>query len=81
MESSDRALHPRELELIEIAQYSFSNEEAEAAMTSLREEFDPTYHWCWECDGVVTTVKDCCLTDLNKERAEKSSEDNSALPF
>ena len=81
MEPRIRKFPPRELELITIAESNPSDKEAEAAMAILREEFDPTYHWCWECDGLVTTTKDCCLTNLTKEGIEENPEDSSTLPF
>ena len=36
-------------------------------MKVLREEYDETYKWCEDCDGLVTTEKNCCLNkNLNE---------------
>lgn len=44
-----------------IACYGESDTEANAAMKELKERFDPTYHFCLDCDGLPTTEKNCCL--------------------
>jgi hypothetical protein len=43
------------------AQDSFSDEVANSAMKELRKNFDPTYMWCADCDGLVVKEKDCCM--------------------
>lgn len=49
----------REDELINEAMWAESEEEASEAMRQLREEFDPTYHWCEDYDGLVMTLQEC----------------------
>lgn len=34
------------------------------SMQILRDDFDPTYFWCNECDGLVCREKDCCLNQV-----------------
>jgi len=37
------------------------NAKANAAMKELREKYDKSYGWCYDCDGLVVKKKDCCL--------------------
>lgn len=52
--------------LILIAERSLDDKAANEAMKELRERFDKTYFWCEDCDGLVTTEKDCCLNNLSE---------------
>ena len=54
-----------ENELILIAESSNDDNEANAAMKELRENYDPNYFFCWECDGLVCKEMDCCLNKLD----------------
>lgn len=49
-----------EEELIKIAQWDESNELANLAMQKLRDNYDPTYFFCEDCDCLVCKSKDCC---------------------
>jgi hypothetical protein len=51
--------------LIAIATFSEHEDVALAAMKRLQGEFDPTYVWCNECDGLVVREMDCCLNKLD----------------
>ena len=46
---------------------------ANRCMKTLREEFDPTYIWCPDCDGMVVKEKDCCMN--------RAPEDNEETPI
>jgi hypothetical protein len=59
-----------EIELIQIAQDHPDEDKANAAMRELRSEYDETYHWCLDCDGLVTKEAGCCL-NLLKEIEKK----------
>lgn len=50
-----------EKRLINIAQYSLDDNEANAAMEELRRQFDSSYGWCSDCDDLVTTELMCCM--------------------
>jgi len=52
--------HETENELIVIAENDPDDEKAKMAMKKLREQFDSTYGWCNDCDGLVCKEKDCC---------------------
>jgi len=54
-----------EYDLCKIAQTDESDDKASEAMRELRKRFDSTYFWCEDCDGLVTTEKECCLEKLN----------------
>lgn len=57
-----------EIELIEIAERHLIDKKANFAMKILREEYDKTYGWCEDCDGLVITEKNCCLNrNLNEQ--------------
>jgi hypothetical protein len=49
-----------EIELIILAEQNSNNNLANKAMRQLRERFDKTYIWCYDCDGVVCKEQDCC---------------------
>ena len=53
-------------ELIKIAQQHPDDELANKAMKELHEKFDKSYIWCYDCDGLVCKLKDCCLNIINK---------------
>lgn len=38
-----------------------SDKESSEAIKKLREEYDSTYGFCMDCDGLVVKEKDCCL--------------------
>ncbi len=57
----------REGALINTAMFHQDDEVAATAMKALREEFDNTYGWCEDCDGLVCKVKDCCMNRDNKQ--------------
>jgi len=67
----ERNMLGREERLVNIATFHSSDKIANAAMKALREEFDETYGWCEDCDGLVCKEQDCCLnqpiTDDNFE--------------
>lgn len=65
-----------ESELIHIATWSDSEEEAIAAMNELRNNYDPTYIWCCDCDGRVVKDGDCCY---NKKVEDNDDIDYSAI--
>tara|TARA_R110000803_G_C11807309_1_gene300208 strand:+ start:392 stop:589 length:198 start_codon:yes stop_codon:yes gene_type:complete len=50
-----------ENELIILAQWDICDKIANAAMNELRTNFDKTYGWCDDCDGLVCKEKECCL--------------------
>ena len=50
-----------EEELIDLAEMHPDENVANGAMKELRERFDATYFWCYDCDGMVCKEKDCCL--------------------
>ena len=56
-----------ESELISIAQCHESDDEASKAMRELRSIFDPSYIWCWHCDGLVVKEKNCCMNTRNDD--------------
>ncbi|MFT5347785.1 MAG: hypothetical protein ACI9M3_000819 [Bacteroidia bacterium] len=56
-----KAQESRELRLMRIAQEVGSQKIARNAMGILRIEFDKTYGWCEDCDGLVIKESDCCL--------------------
>ena len=60
-EAKERASKMAEVTLIDAAQNSEDESEANEAMRLLREKFDPTYGWCEDCDGLVCKEKDCCM--------------------
>jgi hypothetical protein len=53
--------------LIYIAEQHPEDSVANEAMKQLKENYDPNYFWCWECDGLVTTKEKCCLTLIEKQ--------------
>ena len=55
----------RETRLMRIAQEVGSQKIAREAMQALRNEFDKTYGWCEDCDGLVIKEADCCLNRLD----------------
>lgn len=55
----------REDGLINKAMWAESEEEASEAMRQLREEFDPTYHWCEDYDGLVMTLHECTMKQID----------------
>ena len=50
-----------EWNLVATAQNTEDDQAANEAMRLLRENFDPTYGWCEDCDGLVCKEKDCCM--------------------
>ena len=52
--------------LIWIAEQGDCDKNASEAMKQLREKYDKTYFWCWDCDGCVTTSQCCCMNVNNK---------------
>ena len=50
-----------ERKLVITAETHHDDDIAAKAMKELRTKFDKTYGWCWDCDGLVTKEKDCCL--------------------
>lgn len=54
-------MEEQEIRLIVLAQTSKDDCTANQAMKDLRDKFDKTYGWCWDCDFVVVKEKDCCL--------------------
>jgi len=50
-----------ERDLCALAERSDSDEVAKAAMRRLRREYDGSYGWCRECDGLVVKEDHCCL--------------------
>ena len=60
--------------LIHVATYGNDNN-ANLAMKKLRENFDNTYFWCMECDGLVVKELECC-----KNRPTVVAEVNQELP-
>ena len=50
-----------ERRLVITAEIHPNEDKAESAMKELREKYDKTYFWCWDCDGLVTKEKNCCL--------------------
>lgn len=57
----------KENELIKIAQMSQSDEDANRAMRDLRNNYDETYGWCMDCDGLVVKKGDCCMNIKSDE--------------
>ena len=53
--------YQKELDLINIATFDPSDSVANAAMKQLRKDYDPTYMFCLDCDGLVVKEKECCL--------------------
>lgn len=51
----------REQELINIAEQHVDDVIANEAMKKLREEFDSSYKWCEDCDGMVVMERNCCM--------------------
>lgn len=51
----------REEQLVLIAQSHPNELTANHAMRLLRKEYDKTYGWCEDCDGLVCKEKDCCI--------------------
>lgn len=47
--------------LVKVATFHVEDEIANKAIKILRENFDSTYFFCTDCDGLVTTFKNCCL--------------------
>lgn len=60
-----------ELKLIETATFHPDDSTANAAMEELRNNFDKTYFWCEDCDGLVVKEKECCLHPDFKQSLEK----------
>lgn len=50
-----------EKNLIKTAELDQDDKVAIAAMKKLREDYDPTYMWCSDCDGMVVKEAECCL--------------------
>lgn len=48
-----------EQELISLAETG-NDKEANEAMAILRNEYDPSYVWCADCDYIVVKEIDCC---------------------
>jgi hypothetical protein len=57
-----------ELKLIQIAEMHEDDNIAAKAMRELRDNHDPTYIWCADCDGLVVKKKDCCLNKIKNEQ-------------
>ena len=51
----------KENNLINTAMWSGDEGKANLAMVQLIKEFDPTYFFCNDCDGLATTKANCCL--------------------
>lgn len=73
---NDLSKNVGQITLINIAETCPDDKIANEAMKILREEYDPTYMWCVECDGVVCKEKDCCI---NKNQV--SNENNLEVSF
>lgn len=43
------------------------HEESNRAMEILRKRYDSTYFWCKNCEGLVTTKSECCLTSIKQK--------------
>lgn len=54
-----------ELNLIQTAEQHEDDSIANYAMKELRDRFDKTYIWCYDCDGLVCKESDCCLNRKN----------------
>jgi hypothetical protein len=50
-----------EEELCKVAESHEDDSIANSAMRLLRDNFDKTYFWCQDCDGLVTKASQCCL--------------------
>jgi len=53
-------------QLVQTAQWHENDDVANAAMARLRAEFDATYFFCHDCDGLVCKAVDCCLNQIEK---------------
>lgn len=58
-----------EKQLITIAQHG-NDEDANKAITKLREEFDQSYGYCLDCDYLVVKDSECCM-NVNKDEETK----------
>lgn len=47
--------------LVGIATFHFEDDVANAAIKLLRENYDSSYFFCVDCDGLATSYKNCCL--------------------
>lgn len=52
-----------EKELIKLA-YSNRQSIRVAAMIKLRDDFDESYQWCCDCDGLLVTGKHICISGV-----------------
>jgi|TARA_R110000782_G_scaffold208453_1_gene296850 RNA polymerase subunit RPABC4/transcription elongation factor Spt4 len=50
----------REERLSKIAERHECDEMAKYAMKKLRRDYDLSYTWCEDCDGVVVKERECC---------------------
>lgn len=75
-EGFDLTNFTEEEKLIHIAQWDRDDDKAHKAMLELKEKFDPTYHYCSDCDDLVTTVAACCLNNklLNMDGTESEDQ-------
>lgn len=55
----------KEFDLKRIAQEDPDDNKANKAMKELKKNFDSSYKWCEDCDGMVCTEKECCLNQNN----------------
>lgn len=58
-----------EKQLIAIAQYG-NDEDANKAITKLREVFDQSYGYCLDCDYLVVKESECCM-NMNRDEETK----------
>lgn len=52
--------------LIKIAELHRDDKVANAAMKKLREDYDRSYMWCNDCDGMVVKQSECCMNQVFK---------------
>jgi len=65
-------INETESKLMQLAEQHPEDEIANEAMAELRKRFDSTYFWCVDCDGLVTTEKNCCR---NRKESDILDED------
>lgn len=63
-----------ESQLVIIAERHPEDDVANKAMQILKEQFDATYGWCSDCDGLVCKEKDCCLNMRPDELMQENLE-------
>lgn len=54
-----------EHELADMATFAEDELDAALAMYVLQEKFDPTYGWCYDCDGLAVKKPHICWEDVS----------------